>query len=75
MCDLTCVQDVWQDSDYTQLTVLTGILQDVFIEDLRDKIATSVMFYVNLHKFIFHFQSTLKGGEGDRVEVSFLFHL
>lgn len=34
---LTCVQDVWQDCNYTQLTVLTGLLQDVFTQDLRDK--------------------------------------
>lgn len=37
LCGLTCVQDVWQDGNYTQLTVLTGLLNDVFIEDLRDE--------------------------------------
>lgn len=34
---LTCVQDVWQDCNDTQLTVLTGLLHDVFTEDLTDK--------------------------------------
>jgi len=34
---LTCVQDVWQKTNNTQLTVLTGLRQDVFIEDLQDK--------------------------------------
>lgn len=34
MRDLACVQDVRQDADYTQLTVLAGLLQDIFAEDL-----------------------------------------
>lgn len=32
---LTCVQDVWQDGNNTQLTVLTGLLHEVFIENLE----------------------------------------
>lgn len=34
LAGLTCVQDVWQDSDDTELTVLTGLLHHVFIQDL-----------------------------------------
>ena len=34
---LTCVKDVWQDCNDTQLTVLTGLLHDVFTEDLTEK--------------------------------------
>ena len=37
VCGLTCVQDMWQDTNYAQLTVLTGLLQDIFTEDLRDE--------------------------------------
>lgn len=37
LASLTCVQDVWQDSNYTQLTVLTGLLHHVFIQDLTQK--------------------------------------
>lgn len=35
-CDLTCIQDMGQDSDYTQLTVFAGLLQNVLTEDLRE---------------------------------------
>lgn len=37
LAGLTCVQDVWQDGDYTQLTVLAGLLHHVFIQDLTQK--------------------------------------
>lgn len=37
LAGLTCVQDVWQDSDYTELTVLTGLLHHVFTQDLTQK--------------------------------------
>lgn len=37
VCGLTCVQDMWQDSNNAQLTVLTGLLQDIFTEDLRNE--------------------------------------
>lgn len=36
LAGLTCVQDVWQDGDYTQLAVLTGLLHHVFIQDLTE---------------------------------------